>query len=160
MIIMELKDLLYKVKLIEVVGRTNIPIASIEFDSRKIKKNSLYIAQKGTQVDGHDSIDESIRAGAVAVICEHKLAQLKPKVTYVVVENSPEAMGIIAANFYDNPSEKLKLIGITGTNGKTTTATLTYKLIESLSYAAVLISTIRILVNGREYQTAHTTPDI
>lgn len=157
---MELKDLLYKVKLIEVVGRTNIPIASIEFDSRKIKNNSLYIAQKGTQVDGHDFIDESIRAGAVAVICEHKPEQLKPKVTYVVVENSPEAMGIIAANFYDNPSEKLKLIGITGTNGKTTTATLTYKLIESLGYAAVLISTIRILVNGREYQTAHTTPDI
>lgn len=157
---MKLKDLLYKVKLKEVIRNTDIPISSVHFDSRKIEKNALFIAQKGTQVDGHEFIEKSISAGATAVVCEHFPENLNPDVTYVKVENSSEAMGYIAANFYDNPSEKLKLIGITGTNGKTTTATLTYNLFESLGYAAVLISTIRILVDGKEHSTVHTTPDI
>lgn len=157
---MKLKDLLYRIKIKEVIGNTAIPVTSIHFDSRKIEYNSVFIAQKGTQVDGHDFIEKAIQLGATAVVCEIMPNEIHAEITYVVVENSSEAMGHLAANFYDNPTEKLKLIGITGTNGKTTTATLTYNLLESLGYAATLISTIRILVDGKEYPTAHTTPDI
>src|SRR5690606_2713295 len=105
----------------------------------------------GTNVDGHDFIQKSIENGAIAVVCERKPEEIHPQTTYVVVANSSVALGIIASNFYGNPTDKLKLIGITGTNGKTTTATLTYNLLESLGYATVLISTIRILVHGNEY---------
>lgn len=157
---MKLKDLLNKVKVIELTGTAETEISAIHFDSREIKTGSLFIAQKGTQVDGHNYIEKAISLGASAVLCEKMPETLHDNISYIRVENSSEAMGKIAANFYDNPSEKLKLIGITGTNGKTTTATLTYNLIESLGYPAVLISTIRILVNGKVHETGHTTPDI
>lgn len=156
---MKLKDLLYKIKIIELIGNTDTVVTSIQFDSRKVEKSSLFIAQKGTQTDGHKFIEKAIESGATAILCEVKPETLYEGVTYVMVENSSEAMGWAASNFYDNPSEKLKLIGITGTNGKTTTATLTYDLLESLGYPAVLISTIRILVDGKEHETGHTTPD-
>lgn len=157
---MKLKDLLYKVELIEIIGNVDLEITSVEFDSRKIQSGTLFVAQSGTQVDGHDFISKSIENGAVAIVCERKPQEIIPGVTYVVVANSSIALGIIASNLYGNPTEKLKLIGITGTNGKTTTATLTYNLLESLGYAAVLISTIRILIHGNEYPSSHTTPDI
>lgn len=157
---MKLKDLLYKVELIEVIGNVDLEIDFVEFDSRKIQSGTLFVAQSGTQVDGHDFIQKSIESGAIAIVCERKPEELNNHVTYVVVANSSIALGIIASNLYDNPSEKLKLIGITGTNGKTTTATLTYNLLESLGYATVLISTIRIRVHGNEYPSSHTTPDI
>lgn len=157
---MKLKDLIYKVELIEIIGNVEVEINSVEFDSRKIQSGTLFVAQSGTQVDGHDFIQKSIESGAVAIICERKPEEINPNVTYVLVENSSIALGIIASNLYGNPTEKLKLIGITGTNGKTTTATLTYNLLESLGYATVLISTIRILVHGSEYPSSHTTPDI
>lgn len=157
---MKLKDLLYKVELIEIIGNVDSEIISVEFDSRKIQSGTLFIAQSGTQVDGHDFIQTSIENGAIAIICERKPAEINPNVTYVLVANSSIALGIIASNLYGNPTEKLKLIGITGTNGKTTTATLTYNLLESLGYPTVLISTIRILVHGSEYPSSHTTPDI
>lgn len=157
---MKLKDLLYKVELNEITGNVDLEINSVESDSRKVQPGTLFIAQSGTQVDGHDFIPKSIERGAIAIVCERKPEQIDPKVTYVVVINSSVAVGIIASNLYGNPTEKLKLIGITGTNGKTTTATLTYNLLESLGYATVLISTIRILVHGNEYPSSHTTPDI
>lgn len=157
---MKLKDLLYKVSIQEVIGSTDVEIASVQFDSRKVESNTLFVAQSGTQVDGHDFIEKAIESGAASVVCERKPTSLNPSVTYVVVENSAIALGIIASNLYGNPTEKLKLIGITGTNGKTTTATLTYNLLESLGYAAILVSTIRILIHGKEYPSSHTTPDI
>ncbi len=157
---MKLKDLLYKVELIEIIGNVDVEINSVEFDSRKTQSGTLFVAQTGTQVDGHNFISKSIENGAAAIVCEKKPEEMNPEVTYVVVANSSIALGIIASNLYDNPTEKLKLIGITGTNGKTTTATLTYNVLESLGYAAVLISTIRILVHGSEYPSSHTTPDI
>lgn len=157
---MKLKDLLYRVELTEVAGNVDREILSVEFDSRKVRPGTLFVAQSGTQVDGHDFIQDSIRDGAQAIICEKMPAEINPDVTYVKVTDSAIALGIVAANYYGNPTEKLKLIGITGTNGKTTTATLTYNLLESLGYPAVLISTIRILVHGNEYPSSHTTPDI
>lgn len=157
---MILKNLLNKVKTKEIIGSTNVKITSVQFDSRQVEDGTLFVAQSGTQVDGHDFIEKSVSAGAAAVVCEKIPAELMENVTYVLVESSAVALGIIASNLYGNPTEKLKLIGITGTNGKTTTATLTYNLLESLGYAAVLISTIRILIHGKEYPSTHTTPDI
>lgn len=157
---MKLKDLLYKAELTEIIGNVDSEIISVEFDSRKVQKGTLFVAQSGTQVDGHDFINKAVDSGATAVVCERKPKEFSTGVTYVIVKNSSVALGIIASNLYGNPTEKLKLIGITGTNGKTTTATLTYNLLESLGYATVLISTIRILVHGNEYPSSHTTPDI
>lgn len=157
---MKLFELLKGVSVIEHIGGSDVEISSVQFDSRKIETGSLFVAQSGTQVDGHHFIESSIAAGAVAVICERKPETIQTDVTYVVVENSSIALGLIASNLYGKPTQELKLIGITGTNGKTTTATLTYELLESLGYASVLVSTIRILVNGKEYPSSHTTPDI
>lgn len=157
---MILKELLHNVKIQETIGSIDREISSVEFDSRKIGSDSLFVAQSGTQVDGHDFIEKSVQAGSVAVVCERKPENLDSNTTYIVVENSSVALGFIASNLYGNPTEKLKLIGITGTNGKTTTATLTYNLLESLGYATILVSTIRILIHGKEYESSHTTPDI
>lgn len=157
---MILKELLHNVKILETIGSIDREVSSVEFDSRKIGSNSLFVAQSGTQVDGHDFIEKSVQMGAVAVVCEIKPENLDPNATYIIVENSSVALGFIASNLYGNPTEKLKLIGITGTNGKTTTATLTYNLLESLGYATILVSTIRTLVHGKEYESSHTTPDI
>lgn len=157
---MQLKDLLYKVSIQELIGNPIVEISSVQFDSRKVESTTLFVAQSGTQVDGHDFIEKSIELGAIAIVCEEKPEELKEEVTYVIVENSSIALGIIASNLYGNPTEKLKLIGITGTNGKTTTATLTYNLLESLGFASILVSTIRILIHGKEYPSSHTTPDI
>ncbi|MGB6082873.1 UDP-N-acetylmuramoyl-L-alanyl-D-glutamate--2,6-diaminopimelate ligase [Moheibacter sp.] len=157
---MILKELLHNVKIQETIGSIDREISSVEFDSRKIGSDSLFVAQSGTQVDGHDFIEKSVQAGSVAVVCERKPENLDSNTTYIIVENSSVALGFIASNLYGNPTEKLKLIGITGTNGKTTTATLTYNLLESLGYATILVSTIRILIHGKEYESSHTTPDI
>ena len=157
---MKIIDLLYKLKTVEVIGQTDTEIESIHFDSRKVKSGSLFVAQSGTQVDGHTFIEKSIQAGAVAVICEVLPESLTEDVCYIKVADSSIALGVVASNLYGNPTEKLKVIGITGTNGKTTTATLTYNLLESLGYAVALISTIRILIDGKEYPSTHTTPDV
>ena len=157
---MILNELLHKVVVKEIIGSMDWEISSVQFDSRKVEINSLFVAQSGTQVDGHDFIENSIQLGAVAIVCERKPEVLNPEITYVLVENSSIALGFIASNLYGNPTEKLQLIGITGTNGKTTTATLTYNLLESLGYATILVSTIRILIHGKEYPSSHTTPDI
>jgi UDP-N-acetylmuramoyl-L-alanyl-D-glutamate--2,6-diaminopimelate ligase len=154
-----LKDVLYKTGLLEVIGTTEVSVSSICFDSRKVEKNSLFIAVKGIQSDGHKFIEQAAEAGATAVVCETLPKKKNPCVTYKKVSDSESALGIIASNFYDNPSEKLKLVGITGTNGKTTAATLLYTLFRSLGYPAGLISTVVYKINDKEIPASHTTPD-
>ena len=155
----KLKDILYKAGLVEVVGSTDVDIASICFDSRKAEKGSLFIAVKGTQSDGHKFIEQVVSSGAIAVVCQEFPKQKNPSVTYVKVGNSESSLGIIASNFYDNPSEKLKLVGITGTNGKTTTATLLHNLFLSLGFNSGLISTVVYKIGKEEFPATHTTPD-
>ncbi len=154
-----LKDILYKTRIVEVVGSTNIAITSIHFDSRKIEKDSLFIAVKGTQNDGHQYIDETISKGAIAIVCEELPQNLNSKVTYIKVSDASLSLGIIAGNFYDNPSEKIKLVGVTGTNGKTTTVTLLFNLFKNLGYKVGLLSTVKNQINNDVLLSTHTTPD-
>jgi UDP-N-acetylmuramoyl-L-alanyl-D-glutamate--2,6-diaminopimelate ligase len=155
----KLKDILYKVALVEVAGSTDETISSVQFDSRKVKEGTLFIAIKGLQTDGHKFIDQTIKSGATAIICEEMPEKRLDYITYVRVKDSSAALAIIAANFYDHPSSKLKLVGITGTNGKTTTATLLFKLFKGLGYKVGLLSTVRNYINDQEFSAAYTTPD-
>lgn len=154
-----LRDILYKVRLESIVGSTDREINSIHFDSRKVTKGDVFIALKGTQSDGHEFIERAIEQGAVAVVVEDLPAHQKDSITYVVVENSHESLALMAANFFDNPSKDIKLIGVTGTNGKTTTTSLLYQLFKGLGYKSGLISTVEILIDGKSIATKHTTPD-
>jgi UDP-N-acetylmuramoyl-L-alanyl-D-glutamate--2,6-diaminopimelate ligase len=154
-----LSDILYKVRLEEVSGSTHMAIASVAFDSRKIKKDSLFVATRGTAVDGHNFIDKAIENGAVAILCEQLPESRQETVTYVKVADSSYALGIIACNYFDNPSEKLKLVGVTGTNGKTTSVTLLFNLFRSLGYSAGLLSTVQNKINQTVIPATHTTPD-
>lgn len=154
-----LKDILYKSRITEVRGSTNIAVESITMDSRAVKSFCLFVAVKGVSTDGHAYIENAIKAGAVAVVCEAIPAEVNDAITYVQVSNSAEALGYIAANFYDNPSEKLKVIAVTGTNGKTTTATLLYRIVRKLGYKAGLLSTVVNRINDKEVPSTHTTPD-
>jgi UDP-N-acetylmuramoyl-L-alanyl-D-glutamate--2,6-diaminopimelate ligase len=154
-----LKDILYKVSLVSVAGDTNVEVGHICFDSRQVKPGSLFIAVKGTQVDGHTYIDQVVASGARAVVCEHIPENTLKEVTYVVVPDSAKALGFIASNFYDNPSAKLKLVAITGTNGKTTTVTLLHALFRKLGYNVGLLSTVNNKINEEIIPSTHTTPD-
>jgi len=154
-----LKDILYKVTINAVVGNTNMPIKNIDFDSRNITDQDLFIAIGGNIVDGHDYIGIAIKQGANAVVCEKLPKDLADGVTYIAVEDSRTALAIIASNYYEVPSENLKLVGITGTNGKTTIATLLYQLFKKAGYKVGLLSTVKIMVDNKEYSTTHTTPD-
>ena len=154
-----LKDILYKAGIIEVVGSTNIAITALSFDSRKIEKDSLFIAIKGTLSDGHKYIDDTISKGAIAILCDEIPVNQNEKVTYIKVKDTSAALGIIAGNFYDNPSEKIKLVGVTGTNGKTTTVTLLFTLFKKLGYKVGLLSTVKNQINNDVIPATHTTPD-
>ncbi len=154
-----LTDILYKAGLEEIIGTTNVAVSCITFDSRKIKKDCLFIAVKGTAVDGHNFITQAIEMGAIAIVCEELPETRLENITYVKVKNATYALGIIAANFYDNPSQKLKLVGVTGTNGKTTTVTLLYNLFKSLGYTVGLLSTVKNKIHNEEVVATHTTPD-
>lgn len=154
-----LKDILYKSRITEVRGSTNIAVESITMDSRAVKPFCLFVAVKGVTTDGHAYIDNAIKAGAVAIVCEAIPSEVNDAITYVQVSNSAEALGYIAANFYDNPSEKLKVVAVTGTNGKTTTATLLYRIVRKLGYKAGLLSTVVNRINDKEVPSTHTTPD-
>jgi len=145
--------------MIELKGETGIAIESIHFDSRIVKRQSVFIAVKGLATDGHLYIDKAIERGAVAIVCEEFPEQFDPGVVYVKVKDAQLAMAHIAANFYDNPSRELKLIGITGTNGKTTTTSLLFELFRKLGYKCGLVSTIVNKIDRREIPSTHTTPD-
>ncbi len=154
-----LRDILYKSGLIEVAGSTDLEINSICFDSRKAAPGALFVAVKGTQSDGHLYIDKTIESGAVAVVCEVLPSNLKADVVYIKVKDSAIALGYIASNFYENPSEKLKLIGVTGTNGKTTTVTLLHHLFMMADLKSGLLSTVQNKVADIAEPATHTTPD-
>lgn len=154
-----LSDILYKVGLLDVIGSTNLAIASVCFDSRKADKYSLFVAIKGELNDGHEFIDQTIKAGTIAVVCEEFPKFLNEKITYIKVKDCSLALGIIASNFYDNPSSRLKLIGVTGTNGKTTTVTLLFSLFQALGYTVGLLSTVKNQIHKEVIPATHTTPD-
>ncbi len=153
------KDILYKVGVISVNGTTNLQINAVAFDSRQVKPNSLFVAQKGLVFDGHLFIEKAIEQGATVIVCQTLPENLNEDITYVQVENSDTALAIIASNFYDNPSSKLKLVGVTGTNGKTTIASLLYTLFQKAGFSAGLLSTVKILVDKVQYEATHTTPN-
>jgi UDP-N-acetylmuramoyl-L-alanyl-D-glutamate--2,6-diaminopimelate ligase len=154
-----LSEILYKTRLEEIVGSTNVAVSSVTFDSRQVKKDSLFIATRGTASDGHNYIDKAIENGAVAIVCEELPIVQKDHITYIKVLDSSAALGHIACNYYDNPSEKLKLVGITGTNGKTTTVTLLFNLFRGLGYNVGLLSTVQNKINNTIIPATHTTPD-
>ncbi len=156
---MLLLDALYKVSIRSVIGSTAINIRDVQLDSRRVKPGALFVAVKGAQSDGHQFIDKAVENGAQAVICEAMPAELKQGVVYVQVENSAAAAGWIAHNFFDQPSEHLKLVGVTGTNGKTTIATLLFKLFTSLGYKCGLLSTVENHIGNTVLPATHTTPD-
>lgn len=156
----KLKDLLYNVSINEVYGSVDIEINQLIFDTRLLKQSDVFIAQRGWKVDGHLFIDLAIELGATAIICEKIPKQTVDKVTYVLVDNSSEALAFMASNYYENPSKKLKLIGVTGTNGKTTVVTLLYHLFQKAGYKVGLISTVTNLINQKEIKSTHTTPNV
>ena len=154
-----LKDILYKVTINAVVGSTSVAINKIEFDSRQIASNDVFVAISGTITDGHRFIDKAIEDGANSIICETLPETLKDGITYVEVANSNQALAYMAANYFEHPSENLKLIGVTGTNGKTTVTSLLYQLFKKAGYKVGLLSTVKIMVDNTEYKATHTTPD-
>jgi UDP-N-acetylmuramoyl-L-alanyl-D-glutamate--2,6-diaminopimelate ligase len=154
-----LKDILYGVSLTEIHGSRDRDISDLAFDSRKVKEGTLFFAIKGIQSDGHDYISQVIASGAEAIVCEQLPEKRNETITYIQVENSAAAMGIVAANFFNHPSKKIKLVGITGTNGKTTTATLLFQLFQELGYKVGLLSTVENKINDTVLNTKYTTPD-
>lgn len=156
---MTLSEILYKVAITSVVGNPDVDIPELHTDSRTVTPGSAFIAIRGTHSDGHEFIASAIEKKAAAIICEELPANFAEGVIYVGVKNSAEALGIMAANFYRHPSEKLKLVGVTGTNGKTTIATILYKLFTGLGYTSGLISTVENRIGDRVIPSTHTTPD-
>ncbi|MEZ2415353.1 UDP-N-acetylmuramoyl-L-alanyl-D-glutamate--2,6-diaminopimelate ligase [Muriicola sp. E247] len=154
-----LKDILYGVSLTAVSGTTAKLVNQICFDSRMVALDDVFVAIRGTQSDGHDYIEKAIAKGANAIICEQLPNKLVNEVSYIEVSDTKKALAIMASNFYENPSKNLKLIGVTGTNGKTTVSTLLYQLFKKAGFKVGLLSTIRIMVDDKEYDTLHTTPD-
>ncbi|WP_167961983.1 UDP-N-acetylmuramoyl-L-alanyl-D-glutamate--2,6-diaminopimelate ligase [Saonia flava] len=156
---MLLKDILYGVGLSAVSGTTNTMVNTICFDSRKVGMDDVFVAIKGTVTDGHKYIAKTVDAGAKAIVCEELPKNMVNGVTYLEVDNGAKALAIMASNFYGNPSKNLKLVAVTGTNGKTTVSSLLYQLFKRAGYKVGLISTIKIMVDDEQYATSHTTPD-
>jgi len=155
----ELKDILYKVHITSTSGNMNLEVKGICFDSRKVQPGFLFIAIRGTQSDGHAFIEKASTRGAIAIVAEKLPEAISDTITYVTVKDSSKALGIIASNFYGNPSAKLKLVGVTGTNGKTTVATLLFKLFAALGYRCGMLSTVVNKIVDKEIPATHTTPD-
>ncbi len=154
-----LQDILYKVHLLEVVGATDIAVSSIAIDSRKVIKGTAFVAIRGVAQDGHDYISKAIELGAKVIVCENMPALQVDGVTYIKVANTSEAVAFMAHQFYDAPSTKIKLVGVTGTNGKTTIATLLFKLFSALGYTCGLVSTVQNQIGDQIIPATHTTPD-
>lgn len=155
----QLKDILYKASVEAVYGNTNREVSQVVFDSRKVKQGDLFVAQKGVTVDGHQFIGKAIELGATSVICEDLPEDRVDSVTYVQVNDANETLAIVASNFYDKPSSKLTLVGVTGTNGKTTIASLLYQLFFKAGYKTGLLSTVKVMIDRKEFPATHTTPD-
>lgn len=156
---MVLKDIIYKVALESIKGSTDIAINKIEFDSRNIVQNDVFVAIRGAVSDGHAFISKAISLGAIAVVCDSFPEVLEAGITYLQVKDTNKALAFMAANYFENPSKDLKLVGITGTNGKTTIASLLFQLFQKAGHKVGLISTVKIMVNAVEYKATHTTPD-
>lgn len=155
----ELKDILYKVTINAVIGSTGVDVNAIHFDSREVSNGDVFVAIKGTTVNGHDYIEKAINQGAIAIICEMIPENIHNGITYIEVEDASSALAYIASNYYENPSSNLRLVGVTGTNGKTTVTTLLYQLFKKAGYKVGLLSTVKIMVDNTEYKATHTTPD-
>ncbi|QMW07101.1 UDP-N-acetylmuramoyl-L-alanyl-D-glutamate--2,6-diaminopimelate ligase [Spirosoma foliorum] len=156
---MQLKDLFYKIPLLATSGSMNTEITNLTMDSRKVGSGSLFIAIRGTVADGHTFIQTAISQGAAAILCEELPSEIDPSVAYISVQNSARVMGLAAANFYEHPSQKLKLVGVTGTNGKTSVATLLFRLFRALGYRCGLLSTVQNQIDDEVIPATHTTPD-
>ena len=154
-----LKDILYKVAIEAVKGSTDIAINKMDFDSRKIEANDIFVAIRGSISNGHDFIEKAIQRGAVAIVCDTFPEKIAKGITYVQVKDTNSALAFMAANYFGDPSQNLKLVGITGTNGKTTIASLLYQLFKKAGFKVGLLSTVKILVDEIEYKATHTTPD-
>lgn len=155
----KLSDILYKVQLTAITGTTDVVIGDVQIDSRQVQKGALFIAVKGTASDGHQFVTKAIEKGAVAIVYETIPEEIVSGITYIQVANSAEAAGFIAHNFFDQPSAAFRLVGVTGTNGKTTIATLLYKLFTQLGYNCGLVSTVENIIAGKVIPSTHTTPD-
>jgi len=154
-----LKDILYRSRIKEVIGTTNLAVEKICFDSREVAKFSVFVAVDGATVNGHHYIEKAIELGAIAVVCEAFPKELQEHITYVKVSSSAESLGHLAANFYDNPSAKLKVVGVTGTNGKTSIVTMLFELFTKLGYNCGMLSTVVNQIGDRKIQSTHTTSD-
>lgn len=152
-------DILYKVTINAVVGSTSVFVRNINFNSRSIGVNDVFVAIKGSVSDGHAFIEKAVQQGALVVVCERLPKTLKEGISYIVVDNSSKALAIMASNYYGSPSSNLKLVGVTGTNGKTTIATLLFQLFKKAGYKVGLLSTVVIKVDDKDYKATHTTPD-
>lgn len=154
-----LKDILYKVAIEVVKGSTEMTIGKIEFDSRKVQENDVFVAIRGSVSNGHDFIEKAINLGATVIVCDTLPEVIVTGVTYIQVKDTNAALAFLASNYYGNPSQNLKLVGITGTNGKTTIASLLFQLFKKAGYKVGLLSTVKIMVDETEYKATHTTPD-
>ena len=154
-----LSEILKNVTIESTIGSTDVAINKLEFDSRKLVANDVFIAIRGSVADGHNFIDKAISLGAIAIVCDTFPNEIQDSITYIQVKDTNSAMAFMASNYFDNPSNKLKLVGITGTNGKTTVASLLYQLFKKAGFKVGLLSTVKILVDEKEYKASHTTPD-
>jgi UDP-N-acetylmuramoyl-L-alanyl-D-glutamate--2,6-diaminopimelate ligase len=157
--VITLKDILYKVAIEAVKGSTEIAVGQIHFDSRKIGSKDVFVAIRGAISDGHDFIEKAIQSGASTIVCDRLPEQISNGLTYIQVKDTNSALAFMAANYFGNPSQKLQLVGVTGTNGKTTIASLLYQLYKKAGYKVGLLSTVKIMVDEVEYNATHTTPD-
>ena len=156
---MILEELIQKIKPEEIVGGTSVDITGVEIDSRKVKQGTMFIAMRGTQVDGHQFIPKAIEQGAAAVLCEQIPEEKAEGVTYICVKDCEDCVGTVATTFYGNPTKKLRLVGVTGTNGKTTIATLLYNMFRAMGHKCGLLSTVCNYIEGEAVPASHTTPD-
>ncbi|MBD8082989.1 UDP-N-acetylmuramoyl-L-alanyl-D-glutamate--2,6-diaminopimelate ligase [Chryseobacterium caseinilyticum] len=157
---MELSKLLERIQILETIGNPEKEVSALVFDSRKVTQNSLYIAVRGTVADGHSYIASSVEKGATVIVCEEFPENLDENITYIKVKDSSKTLGHLASNFYGNPSGKLKLIGVTGTNGKTSVSTLLFDVFKNLGYDSALLSTVEIRIGDEKIPATHTTPDV
>ena len=157
---MNLLDLLNRIPTLEILGETNREVSEIVFDSRKVVESVLYVAIKGSVTDGHQFINSAIENGAKVIVCEDLPGEINNETTYIIVKDSSKTLGLLASNFYGKPSEKLNLIGITGTNGKTSTSTLLFEIFTNLGFKCALISTVENRIGDEIIPSTHTTPDV